>query len=939
VLDVLDSSPQPQPSAVPSPGKLVGRRDQRRALERLITSAAAGRGQVLVVRGEPGVGKTALVEHVLAQSEGVRALRAAGAEPERELPFAGLQQLCSPVMSHAQGLPALQREALEIVSGLTNGEAPDRFLVGLAVLGLLSGLGSEQPLVCFVDDAQWLDRASAETLAFVARRLLSGRVAMIFASSKECRALTGLPELVLEGLSDDEARALLCSVTPFALDWEVEDRIIAEARGNPSSLLELPRSLSPGQVAGGYALPRSVAVTRHVEDCFRHRLQQLPADTRGLLIVAAAEPLGNPAVVLRAAETLGFGAAAAAPQEWDGLLKIGAKVVFRHPFVRSSVYHAASMAERRRAHSALAAATDAVSDPDRRAWHLSEASTGPDERVASELERSAGRAQSRGGVAAAAAFLERAALMTADPVPRAQRALAAARAKHLSGEHGTALGMTSVAEAGPLDELQRAQVDLLRAQVAETQRRSSDAAGLLLRAARRLEPLDLRLARDTYLEALSGGLFAWHPSLAGSDLETAQAALRAPQLPGPPTVADLLLDALATARVDGYLAAVPTLKRAVAEAVASAVPGHEQLPWLGAAGQAAMLVWDLSSCDVLSSRHLEISRSTGMLAALPSAFCSRAVACALTGQLSAAAHLADRQRALAEAIGASAPDEWPSLVSALQGTATGEPWAAGVAVPEVTPRYEAGAAAVAAYARAVRDNGLGRYEEALHSASAISAPGADGSVVAGWGLLELIEAASRTSAHERARNALARLTDVARASGTEWALGAEAISRALLSPDSSAETAYREAVQHLSQAPARPHLARAHLLFGEWLRRQSRRADARRELRTALEMLGGMGLEAFAARARRELLATGEKVRKRNVGTCRELTPQEAHIARLALAGGTNAEIGAQLFLSARTVEWHLRKVFTKLGLTSRRQLPAAMGQMELGATTRYMAL
>ena len=496
----------------------------------------AGRSGALVVRGEPGVGKTALLEYVLERASGCRVARASGVQSEMELVFAGLHQLCAPMLDRLERLPGPQRDALGTAFGLARGVAPDRFLVGLAVLSLLSEVAEERPLVCLVDDAQWLDRASAQALAFVARRLLAESVALVFAARApgEERELRGLPELMVEGLGESDARALLGSVLPGPLDERVRDRIVAETRGNPLALLELPRGLTPAELAGGFGLPDAPALSGRIEESFRRQLAALPAATRRLLLVAAAEPVGEPVLLWHAAEQLGVGVEAAGPAAEAGLCEFGARVRFRHPLVRSAVYRAASPEDQRSAHGALAEATDPELDPDRRAWHHAQAAPGPDEEVAAELERSAGRAQARGGLAAAAAFLEQAALLTPGSARRTERALAAAQAKHQAGAPDAALELLATAEAGPLDELQRARVDLLRAQIAFAVRRGSDAPPLLLKAAKRLEPLDLTLARETYLEALSAAIFAGRLATGGGVLEAAEAARAAPPAPGPP---------------------------------------------------------------------------------------------------------------------------------------------------------------------------------------------------------------------------------------------------------------------------------------------------------------------------------------------------------------------------------------------------------------------
>ena len=904
-------------------GEFLGRVRETERVRQLIEAARQGQSRVLVVLGEPGVGKTALVGHVVGAAPGVRVLRAVGVESEMELAFAALQQLCAPLLDRLEGLPGPQRTALTTVFGLSAGAPPDRFLVGLAVLTLLSGLGAEQPLVCVIDDAQWLDQASAQTLAFVARRLLADPVAMVVASRIRLDLFAGFPELVLEGLSDREARRLLDALIPFALDTEVRERIVAETRGNPLALLELPRGLSPAQLAGGFAPPFTVPLSTRIEETFRRRLEALPADRRSLLLVAAAEPVGNPMVVREAARTLGIEPAAA--DQSDGLLEIGARVAFRHPLVRAVVYQAATGADRRRTHSALAEATHPEVDPDRRAWHLAQAAAGPDEEVAAELERSASRAQARGGLAAAAAFLERAAELTVDPGRRARRTLAAAESKHLAGAHGAALSILAAAEAGPLDGPQRARADLLRAEIAYMERRGSDAPQLLLRAAGRLEPLDARTARDTHLDALIAAHFAGRLAGGAGMREAAEAARRAPAAAQPPTASDLLVDGLSTAVIDGYPAGARVLVQAVDGFRGPSVSLQEELRWLWPAAHIAMSLWDDASYEVLATRHIELARQTGLLAVLPTALTTRIVAHTFAGQFAAADQLIAELRTLTDAMGIPMPPYGPLFLAGWRGREGAASALIDAAIPEVTQRGEGGALAFADYARAVLYNGLGRYREALTAAIATDRFEVEGFVIYTQGLVELIEAAARAGAPERATDALGRLSEMSSATETEWGAGIRARSQALLSPDEAAEPLYREAIERLGRTRIRPQLARSHLLYGEWLRRRNRRAEARDHLRTAYEMLADFGAESFAERARRELLATGETVRKRSVETLTQLTAQEAHIAQLAVTGHTNPEIGAQLFISARTVEWHLRKVFTKLGVGSRRELRGAL--------------
>jgi AAA ATPase domain len=541
--------------------ELLGRRRECDVLDRLLDAVRGGEGRTLVVRGQPGVGKTALLDYLGEQAAGCWVAHAAGVESEMELVYAGLHQLLTPMLDRLERLPAPQANALQTAFGLRSGSAPDRFLVGLAALSLLAEVAEEHPLVCLVDDAQWLDQASAQIFGFVARRLAAESVGLVFAARVLGDELAGLPELEVQGLRGADARALLDSVLTGPLDPRVYDRVVAEAAGNPLALVELPRGATPAELAGGFALPDAMPLSGRIEESFRRRLEVLPDDTRRLLQLAAAEPVGDPVLMWRAAERLGVATEGATLAAEAGLVEFGARVRFRHPLVRSAAYRSASLQERHEVHRALAEATDPELDPDRRAWHWAQASPGPDEDVAAELERSAGRAQARGGLAAAAAFLQRSVALTVDPARRAERALAAAQASLQAGSFDAALGLVATAEGGALDELQRARVDLLRGQVALALS-GSDAGPLLLRAARRLEPFDLDLARETYL-------IAWGATVVASDLEGEHLlgeisnAIRAlPPPPGPPRPLDLLLDGLALLTLEGRTAGTPRLQQA-----------------------------------------------------------------------------------------------------------------------------------------------------------------------------------------------------------------------------------------------------------------------------------------------------------------------------------------------------------------------------------------
>jgi DNA-binding CsgD family transcriptional regulator len=904
---------------------LTGRLSERGVLDRFVVAVRAGEGQALVVRGEPGVGKTVLLDYLAgaATSSGCRVVRATGVQSEMELAFAGLHQLCAPMLDHSESLPGPQREALRTAFGLSAGPVPDRFLVGLAVLGLLSETAGERPLVCVVDDQQWLDRASAQALGFAARRLAADPVGLVFAARVPGKDVAGLPELVVEGLAEDDARELLESVLTGPLDARVRDRLIADTHGNPLALLELPRGLTPAQLTGGFGVSSAVPLDGRIEESFGRQLETLPAQTRLLVQLAAADPSGDPVLVWRAAGRLAIGAEAAGPAAEAGLAEFGARVRFRHPLVRSAAYRSASVQTRQQLHGALAEVTDPAVDPDRRAWHRAQAAPGPDEEVAAELEQSAGRARRRGGLAAAAAFLERSAGLTLDPARRAQRALAAAQAKQQAGALDAALGLLAMAQAGPLDELQRARGDLLRAQIAFASSHGRDAPPLMLSAAKQLEALDVGLARETYLEAFTAALFVGRLSPAVGDV--AKAARMAPAPLAPARAPDLLLDGLALLVTEGYTAGTPALRRALLAFRGQDISAEEGLSWLWLAGRAAMAVWDDETWHILTSRHIKLAREAGALSELPLAVRSRILLHAHAGELAEGAALIAEAQAVADATGSQLGPYGALGVAAWRGREAEATELIQASMDGVTSRGE-GRGVTSQYAAAVLYNGLGRYDQAL--AAAGLACEYDDVGVLGWSLTELVEAAVRSGQPARASDALQRLSETTRASGTDWALGTEARSRALLSEGETAESCYREAIERLGRTRMRPALARARLLYGEWLRHQNRLRDARAELRTAHDLFTTMGIEAFAERARRELLATGDTVRKPTAGTVSELTAQEAYIARLAVDGRTNAEIGAQLFLSTRTVEWHLGKVYTKLGVGSRRELRRALASL-----------
>jgi DNA-binding CsgD family transcriptional regulator len=900
-----------------------GRAEECGRLDGLLADVRRGKSRSLVVRGEAGIGKTALLEYLIGSASEMTVLRAVGVESEMELAYASLHQFCAPLLDRLKSLPDPQRDALRVVFGLAGGAPPDRYLVGLGVLSLLSAAAEERPLLCVVDDAQWLDRASASTLAFVARRLLAERVGIVFAAREPGEELQHLSGMEVPGLRNGDARALLRTAVRFVLDESVRERIIAETRGNPLALVELPRGLTASELAGGFGLADGQALRGRIEESFIRRLEALPEETRRLLLLAAADPVGDPILLWHAAERLRIDPRAADQAVDDGLLAIGERVIFRHPLIRSAAYRSVAAEDRRAVHHALAEATDRVADPDRRAWHLAAATSGPDEEVAAELERSAGRAQARGGVAAAAAFLRRSVALTLDPARRAERCLAAAHAHLQAGAFDEALRLLASAEEGAVDELGQARHELLAGQIAFASNYGGNAAERLLKAARRLEPLDPTLARETYLNAWAAAMMA---GKAGAKVlpEVSAAALSALPLTSTPCLMDLLLKGLALLVSEGRAAAAPALNRAVSAVAAGELPTTERLQWGWYGALAAGAAWDLENWGAITDRLTRAAREAGLLVEQLLHLTGVGMVASFRGEFSVAASAAAEIDAIAEATGSQLnraaavqlaawrgrEAEAITLIKAEQANASALGQGIGVQVCQ--------------WASSVLYNGLGRYDLALVEAQQAGEVSPE-LWISGWALVEEIEAATRTGNTELASEALERLTAAASVADTDWRMGVVARSRALLTEGEVAEDAYREAIERLTRTRLRPELARAHLLYGEWLRRENRRVDARSQLRLALELFTAIGMEAFADRARSELQATGEHVRAHTVETRDDLTAQERQIAELARDGLTNPEIGARLFLSPRTVEWHLRHVYTKLGIRSRRALADAL--------------
>jgi len=913
---------------------LVGRPAEREALGGLLAQAAEGYSGALVLHGEAGVGKTALLDDTVAAAAaaGMQTARLTGVEPETQLGYAGLHRFLLPFAGHLERQPGPQRDALRSTFGLVAGPPADRFLVALAVLTLLAEVASAAPLVCVVDDVQWLDPESVVVLGFVARRLYAERVVLLFAAREpngELPALAGLPELVLGGLDDQAAVELLSSRVPGPLSPAVGARIVAETGGNPLALVEVARELSPAQLAGAEVLPEPLHVGGSLEQAFSRRVGRLPPETRLLLAVAAAEPAASQTVLWRAAEHLHIDPEVAASADLGGLAEIGSQVEFRHPLIRSVAYHATPLRQRRRIHQALAAVGDADERPDRVAWHLGMAARGPDEAVAARLEQAAGQARDRGGYAATVTFLSRAAELSAEERLRARRLIAAAEAALIAGQPFRAGALLEEAAPQLGGPLACAQARRLHGMIQLALGQTAEAAPVLLQAARALASADPHGAREALLEAVQAARYAgWSPSRAVL-LEIAAAARSMPVAAGSEaSAADLLLDGFAARTTAGYPASVSLFRRAIAKLRAGDLSPQEGLRWLGLGCVAAADLFDDQAQYALVIRMVQLARDHGALTALPVALNNQGV------YAEVAAGRFDAARAcFAEASDISAATGNPGVVGTAgvaelyelvwRGREADARRVAAAVVGEATSADRGGQSITAQHCLAVLELGLGNYQAALQYALGVYED--DAPVLGSNVLPNLVEAAARCGETEIAETALGRLAERALAAGTPLAFGLLARSRALLASDADAERLYEQAIEHLKACPSAPQLARAYLVYGEWLRRRRRRRDAREQLRTAHEMFTSMGAEAFAERARIELLATGERARPRTADTADELTPQEAQIARLVSQGDSNRDIAAQLFLSPSTVDYHLRKVFRKTGVTSRTQLARTM--------------
>lgn len=907
---------------------LVGRHRECEVLDGLVNSVRAGQGQTLAMRGEAGIGKSALLDYVAESASGFRVSRISGVRSEMELAFAGLHRLCTPMLEHLDRIPQPQSDALATAFGFAAGTTRDRFLIAIATMSLLVAAAGEQPLLCLVDQANRLDQASARTLGFVARRLENHPIGLVFVTrdDRDQPALAGLNELLVPGLDQESADLLLNSILHGPFDPKVRSRVIAEARGNPKAMLELSHGSTGADLSFGFGTSRVIAAPTRLEEDFRQRIGQLSPETRRLLLVAALEPVGDVTLLWRTARTLGIGSEAAVAARGAGLIELGEQVRFCHPLARVAVCRTASPEEFRDAHGGLGQATDGARDPDRKAWHRAHAVTSPHDEIATELEQSVDQARARGGVAAAAAFLERAAELAGDPRRAGQLGLVAAQARHQAGTPAAALGLLAMVEAGPLQSAQRAQVEVVRAQVTYAARRGRQGLQLLINAAQHLTPHDLSEARNTYMDAFVASFYVGR--LAG-DVGPTKIARIVPSgsCSTQPDSSDRVLDGCVELYTYGPSKAAQALIEALSAICNDTEPENLLIRGLPLASAAAMNVWDDHAWDVLSERHLQSAHTTGTLGELPPALTCLVLVNVLKGDLTSATVLANETQKVVQ-IGEFEPSPYGAVVvAAWKGTDT----PTDVLAKAELYRLAVGGAGVAStvlhWAEAVTANAQGHYSQALAAAErATDSPGELG--VRGWAMAELIEAASRTDMTDLATQTLEELSSLTQATDTDWGRGIEARCRALLSGAADAEAHYREAIERLDRTVIRVESARARLLYGEWLRRHGRRIDARDQLRAAHTFFADMGFSAFAERARRELGATGEVLRRRSEDGPRGLTDQESRIARLASDGLTNPEIGTELFLSPRTVEWHLRKIFTELGVTSRRQLRDALNQL-----------
>ncbi|MFD9292783.1 AAA family ATPase [Streptomyces sp. NPDC060030] len=908
--------------------RLRGRQRELTELDALISRARTGHSGAVALSGEAGVGKTALLDHVATRATAhVRIERMAASESEMELAYAGLQQLCGPLMGSAEHLPAPQREAIEASFGMREASAPSPFLVGLALLGLLTEAAGDRALLCIVDDAQWLDEASARAVAFAARRLGVEGIVIVLAMRTVGEVFAGLPQLTVQGLGYDDSCELLRLAMPGGLDRRVRDQLIAESRGNPLALRELPRALSPAEIAGGFTLTSSMPLEHRIEQSLMVQLEPLSEPAHLLLLLAASDPTGDPELLWRASAALGLGHDAFDAAKDADALVIGARVGFRHPLVRSAVYRAASPEDRRRVHAALADVTSIDQDPDRRAWHRASATLRPDEKVAADLERSAVRARIRGGAAAAGAFLERAAELTPSPVDRGQRLIAAVEAKHDAGAPTAALHLLDTIHGLPLTALQEARVARLRARAGYALRRDSSGPQLLLAAAQGLEDLDPVLARDTYIEALAAAIYGGRLGDAEQVAAVSNAILEATAAEDSDSARDLILRGQALLAAKGQEAAIGTLRRAQ-QAFLEQVPDALELHWMWFASRAAQDLWDARALRALADRQVELARAAGVVTVLPIALSLLMLAQTVDGDMDAVEASCDEIDAIKSVTGHPLPPYGRLLLASYRGKEQEwERWSVEIRA-DAQARGEGYGLSAVNFSEAVLYNGLGRFAEAVVCASR-ELPYTHELNHAMRSLLELVEAASHTGERALAELAFEKLESVTRPVDTNWALAVLAMADAQVHEGDAAEALYRKAIERFERERIPIMVGRCCLLYGEELNRRGRQEQAREQLRRAYEVLSGCGLNGFAQRAAQELRVSGETLRVRARGSAAQLTDQELNVARLAREGLTNRDIGARLFISSHTAEYHMRKVFTKLGIKRRTELRTALAELD----------
>jgi DNA-binding CsgD family transcriptional regulator len=909
---------------------LIGRSEETAQLNALLQQVRGGLGGAVVLRGEAGIGKTALLNALVDAAGDLSAVRLEGVESEMQLGYAALHRLVRPYLYRLEHLPEPQRDALESAFGLTSLAPADRFMVGLAALSLLGDVAKDEPLLIVVDDAQWLDRESVAALVFVARRLHADGVALVFAvrESLEIGAVfQGVPELRINGLDEESARHLLTATVAAPVSYQVAGRIIAVTRGNPLALVELSSELTSDHLIEHAPLPDPLPIGELIEARFLRQVRQLPDETQTILLVAAADPVGDPDTLWRAAEALGLSAAAVAPASDSGLLVLEPRVEFRHPLVRSAVYGGATAADRRRVHHALAAVMDVERDPDRRALHMAAGALGPDEDLAAALEQSAAQARARGGYIAESSFLVRAASLTPDRQRKADRLLLAAHAAFLAGNAGYSESLLEEARPHLGGPFERAQAQRLDGRLRQPLGQSRLAPSLLLGAARAFGPIDRVLSHHSLIEAFVACGASLQFTEGTTEPEIAQTALESLSAQSTLTTkADLLLKGVALRHAGTYADAVPAMREAVR---AYATMSFEELTrWTALGAPLANELWDEGGLRSTLERLAGAARALGALSALQVVLIGLAAIEVRAGLFMAARERYSELQDVSLAIGDYV--EHYALFDVDLLSWQGDEQAPSKAAQLVEFGTAFRAAATIHYANlslSIFDLAEGRYEKAL--AAAQSVVDADAMGYSCQALPTVVEAAMRCNDREAATGALACLTEQAIASGTSWGLGLVARCRALVADGSSAEALYEEALDHLGKTSWRTEVARTHLLFGEWLRRQRRRTEAREQLRRAYEMFDTMGARAFSERARVELLATGERARTRRVETAHDLTSRELQIARLAAQRATSREIAGQLFISANTVDYHLRKVFQKLGVNSRRDLSGVLLETE----------